>query len=207
MSNKKTILLTGSEGALGTEIFKKFTGQGWEVVGIDIKNGSLQNDYLEYINCDVTNREMLTEKINELETSGIEITVLFTAIGSSINMSFEDTDISVWQELLSVWLGGTTNVCAAIAPHMIRRKRGKIIVYSPDYKNADGCNILNATAAGTLHGFAKSFGTEVASDNVMVNVLYPSMPADPEKISDMVFYLADKDNYTTAQVISITGRD
>ena len=64
---------------------------------------------------------------------------------------------------------------------------------------------MNAAAARTLYGFAKSFGVEVAASNVMVNALSPNLPFDMDAITAMIYYLADKDNYTTAQVVSITG--
>ena len=70
-----------------------------------------------------------------------------------------------------------------------------------------GDQILNAAAAGTLHGFAKSLGVELAPSNVLVNAVFAGVPFDLEGIAETVYFLADKDSYTAAQVVSICGKN
>ena len=81
------------------------------------------------------------------------------------------------------------------------------MILSPDFSKINEENILNATGAGTLHGFAKSFGVEVAKDNVLVNCIYANLPFDNEAIAANVQFLADSGNYVSAQVISVRGKD
>ena len=45
----------------------------------------------------------------------------------------------------------------------------------------------------------------MAADNVLVNVISPAVPFDADLVADTVFYLADKDTYTAAQVVSVSG--
>lgn len=207
MASNKTILITGSEGNVGSAIAKYFSSNGWKTIGIDIKERdeakTWNTDF--YLKCDVRDRERLKKIVEELETIGTEVTALFTAAGIDLEKNFEDTSMDEWKLLLDTVLGGSTNACEAVAPFMAKRKSGKIIILSPDYRNLEGDYIMQATASGTLHGFAKSFGTEMAEDNVMVNALYPNVPFDLEATAATAFYLADKDNYTTAQVVSING--
>lgn len=89
---------------------------------------------------------------------------------------------------------------------MAENKEGKIILLSSDYSQEKGDHILNATAANALHGFGKSFGVEMAPANVLVNVLFANTPFDLDKVAGTVLFLADKDTYTSAQVVSITGK-
>ena len=131
---------------------------------------------------------------------------MFNTAGYEINTLFEKTPTIFWQQLLDTILGGSANLCRAAAPYMVKRKHGKIILLCADYNYADGDNVMNAAAFGTLHGFAKSFGTEMAPENVLVNVLSANVPFEADIIAETVFYLADKDTYTSAQVVSVSGK-
>lgn len=204
MKDKKTILVTGSSGNLGGEVVSFFQDAGWQVVGFDIEAPSGSGpDY--YFHCDVTDEDAVKSEVDRIEKDVCKLDALFTAAGTEVSEGFEETAIEEWRDLLNVWLGGTTNVCRAVAPYMVERKQGKMMLLSPDYKEAGEDCVMNAAAAGTIHGFAKSFGTEVAPENVTVNAISPSLPFDREAIAAMVYYLADKDAYTSAQVVSVTG--
>lgn len=205
MKDKKYILVAGCNGNVGVDVSKKFRENGWGVIGIDIVQGDKSACCDKYYQCDITDQEALIKIINEADEK-YQFDAMFNTAGFEIKTDFETTDISEWKKLLNTILGGAANLCYTVAPYMIRRKNGKIILLSSDYSREAGDNVMNASAAGTLHGFAKSFGVEVASDNVLVNVLFANTPFDIENISETVFYLADKDTYTSAQVVSITGQ-
>lgn len=204
MQNKKTILITGSEGKVGSYVAKKFKEYGWNVAGIDILDNNSKSGSDIYVKCDVRSINDIIEAVKKIEAQ-FQVDALFTAAGTEIKTGFEETKMEDWKNLLNTVLGGTSNACAAVAPYMVERKYGKIILLSPDYKWVKEDCVMNATAAGTLYGFAKSFGVEVAASNVMVNALSPNLPFDMDAMVAMIYYLADKDNYTTAQVISIAG--
>ena len=87
------------------------------------------------------------------------------------------------------------------------RNEGKIILVSSDYSREPGEHVNEAVSAHTLHGFAKSFGVEMAPKNVLVNALFINSPFNLEAVAETAFFLADKDTYTSAQVVSITGAD
>ncbi len=211
MNNEgKWILITGVDGNVGSFVAQKFKSLGWKVVGLDIK---LEHELEKakfidaYISCDVRDRSNFNGIVHQIETTYGDIEVLFTAAGISIDQNFEDTSIETWKDCLNTWLGGSINACAAVAPLMVKRKRGRIVILSPDYSKTKSGHILDATAAGTLHGFAKSFGVEIAQDNVMINVLSANVPFDLDAIASTVRYLAEKGDYVTAQVISVRGEE
>lgn len=204
MKDKQTILITGSSGKLGESVVNFFQEEGWLVVGMDIKEPSGKGPD-HFIHCDVTEMEKVKSEVDRLEKEVCKLDAVFTAAGIEVAGDFPEVSMEDWTSALKVWLGGTANVCRAVAPYMAERKRGKIMLLSPDYKEIGEDCIMNATAAGTVHGFAKSFGTEVAPDQVTVNAISASLPFHMEAVSAMVYYLADKDDYTSAQVISVTG--
>ena len=205
MNSKKCILISGSEGNVGKAIVKLFHDNGWKVIGIDIKDAA-ESSPDEYIKCDITDINKLSNEIGKIEKTQ-PIDAMFNAAGYELTDSFEAATSDEWAKLLDTILGGSANLCEVVAPKMIERKEGKIILLSTDYRNISGDCIMNATATGTLHGFGKSFGVEIAENNVLENVLFANAPFDLEKIANTVFFLADKDTYTSAQVISITGKE
>lgn len=201
----KTILIAGCCGVTGAAAAKKFHCEGWYVIGLDVKLNESESEYIDtYIPCNLRDKDRVEETLASLEEK-FEIDAVFNAAGAEACAGFEDTEIREWDMLLDTVLGGSTNLCRAAAPYMRERKRGKIIIMAPDYRDAEGENVLSAAAYGTLHGFGKSFGMEMAPDNVLVNVISPAVPFDAEIVADTVFYLADKDTYTAAQVVSVSG--
>lgn len=206
MKNKKYILIAGCCGNVGEKAAAKFKENGWGVVGIDISEGCSGCICDEYYKCDITDKEAVLKIVAEADAKyGFD--ALFNAAGYEIETGFEETDINEWKKLLNTILGGAANLCDAIGPCMVERKEGKIILLSSDYSKDPEDQVMNASASGTLHGFAKSFGVEVAADNVLVNALFANTPFDMTAVVDTVFYLADKDTYTSAQVVSVTGQE
>jgi NAD(P)-dependent dehydrogenase (short-subunit alcohol dehydrogenase family) len=108
---------------------------------------------------------------------------------------------------LDVWLLHTAHLCFHVGKAMIGRKAGRIALLAPDYNDVPGDCILEATAAGSLHAFAKAFGTEAAPSNVLVNALSPNIPINLEYLAETVFHLAENDTYTAAQVLSLHGKE
>lgn len=202
---RKTILIAGCDGKVGKTAAQLFSDHGWNVIGIDIKEHSdAKAD--NFISLNITDAETVAKAIDEVDRQ-TPITALLNTAGYEAGKAFEETSAYEWARLLETILGGSGNLCKAVAPKMAERKYGKIILISSDYSREPGEHVNDAVAANTFHGFAKSFGVEMASDNVLVNTLSVNTPFDLEKVAETVFFLADKDTYTSAQVVSITGMD
>lgn len=201
----KNILICGCEGKVGKSVARLFQSRGWHTAGMDLAAESADSHVDTYISCDVKNAEAVEKAVAELESSR-PVNAVFNAAGIELKTGLEDTPISQWNHLLETMLGGSANICKAAAPYMIKRKSGKLLLLSADYAKAPGDCVLNGTAAGTLHGFAKSLGVELAPYHVLVNAVFAGVPFDLESIAETVYFLADKDSYTAAQVISICGK-
>jgi len=198
---------------VGLRVAARLHQAGWTVIGADLApkyNLKKGTDLEAYYNLDMTDRIKFKEAVADMEERHGPIQGLFCATGleeDTLEVGFLAASMEQWQQVLDRWLKSSINACAAVGPYMKGRNSGRIILLSADYSKAEGDNVMNATSAGTLHGFAKSFGVEVAKDNVLVNSLYPNVPLDPEKIAATVKFLMESGNYVSAQVISIHGED
>ena len=211
LSNERVALIAGVENRVGTAAAKKLKTAGWKVIGIDVLlKANSAADLDEYFSLDMTNRKRFKELVTVIEKAYGEIYALFCATGFEEDRQcgdFLETPVEQWQKCLDGWLGSSINACAAVAPNMVMRKEGRIIILSPDYSKANNENIFMAVGAGTLHGFAKSFGVEMAKENVLVNCIYPNVPFNEDTIAATVQFLVESGNYVSAQVISIKGRE
>lgn len=202
----KTILICGCKGKVGKAAAQLFSSRGWHVAGLDLAGENADEHLDTYISCDIKKTEAVMKAVANLEDIH-PLDVVFNAAGAELRTGFEDTAISHWEELLNTILGGSANICKAAGPYMVKRNTGKLLLLSSDYSKMPGDQILNAAAAGTLHGFAKSLGVELAPSNVLVNAVFAGVPFDLEGIAETVYFLADKDSYTAAQVVSICGKN
>ena len=184
----KTILIAGCDGTLGKAAAEVFSMRGWIVIGIDQKEKT-EAKVNQYYAVDVKKEQDLDTVIREIEQESA-IDALFNVAGYEVNKDFETVSYDEWNDLLNT---------------MAKRRNGSIILLSADYSKEFGDDVVNAVAASTLHGFGKSFGVEMASDNVLVNVLFANTPFDLNKVVETAYYLADKNTYATAQVVSISG--
>lgn len=199
----KTILIAGCSGKIGSETAKLFKANGWNVAGIDIKDCDDAN-VDKFINVDIKDADAVKAAVDEIDAE-MTIDAMFNVAGYVLGKDYEEVEHEEWAELLDTILGGSSNLCKAVAPKMVERKDGKIILLSCDYARQPEAAVVDAVATNTLHGFGKSFGVEMAPENVLVNVMYANTPLDVEMVTETAFYLADKDTYTSAQVVAVTG--
>mgnify|MGYP001767636358 CR=1 FL=1 len=208
--NKKIALIAGVANPIGVAVVKELTKAGWTVVGIDVSMSPPEAvDLQQYFPLDMTDRKQVVEAVADVQKSLGEIDALFCATGFESDRQcgdFVDTPIEQWEKCLDGWLNSTTNACFAVAPGMVSRQQGRIVILSPDYSKEAEDHVLDAIGAGTLHGFAKSFGVEMAKENVLVNCLWPNSPFDLDAIAASVRFLADSGDYISAQVISVQGQ-
>jgi len=124
-----------------------------------------------------------------------------TAAGDYEKNAIGDMALARWQRMLDVWLGGTTNACAAVVPQMIAAGCGTVVLLSCDLSPHGTQNSYVAAASGTVIAFAKSFGCEVAADGVCVNCLATRPPVNPEWVAQTVNFLANDGHYYAGQVM------
>ncbi|MBS1651018.1 MAG: acetoacetyl-CoA reductase [Bacteroidetes bacterium] len=198
VSKKKTVLVTGATGGLGTAMCKKLFDDGYTVVGnyhtkekaekwmTEMKN----NGYpIELFHGDVSDFESTGKMIHAIEAKYNHIDILvnnagITRDGRLINMKPED-----WHAVINTNLNSVFNCAKHVIQGMIDRNFGRIINISSvnGQRGQFGQTNYSAAKAG-MHGFTKSLAMEVAKYGITVNTISPGyigtdmVMAVPEKV-------------------------
>jgi NAD(P)-dependent dehydrogenase (short-subunit alcohol dehydrogenase family) len=192
-----TAVVTGAAGTIGRAVVRRLAAEGWQVAGIDLRD--TPTDFS--LRVDVTDRAAMAEAADRVADKLGPIGLLVTAAGDHEKVAIGDMAIARWQQMLDVWLGGTTNACAAVVPQMIEAGCGTVVLLSSDLSSHGKQNSYVAAASGAVIAFAKSFGCEVAADGVRVNCLAIKHPVDPGWVAETVRFLANDGQYYAAQVM------
>ena len=194
----KQIVIADIASEVGAKVAASLAAKGWMVTGISA--GKAEADYC----CNLLDRAEVIETVDRIEAERGPIYGLFTATAFELpGIPFLSATPDKWQARLDAWLALATNLSFACGRQMARRKEGRIMVLAPDFSRVKGDCVVEATAAGALHGFLKSFGAEVAGEYVCVNGIYAGLPFDFEAINSTCDYLLDDGAYVSAQLISL----
>ena len=195
----RVAMVTGAAGSIGSAVVRRLGSEGWKVAGIDLKKA----DADPFLPVDVTDRAAMEEAAARIADELGPIGLLVTAAGDHDKIAMGEMALSRWQRMLDVWLGGTTNACAAVVPRMIEAGIGTVVLLSRDFSTAGKGHTYTAAASNTVIAFAKSFGCEVAAAGVRVNCIAVRCPANHEWVAGAVDFLAKEGQYYAGQVMFI----
>ena len=174
---KKTILITGASGDIGSEICRFFIKNNYKVIGTYNKNKAtiealaeeLGSDF-SYYQCDLSdfnNAEKLFKNLGD-----ISIDILVNNSGISVLGLLQDITDSEW---IRLW---NTNVTSAIAmskmiiPIFLKQGYGKIINISSVWgQRGASYEVCYSTTKGAIDSFTKALAKELAPSNIQVNAV------------------------------------
>ncbi|WP_276929766.1 elongation factor P 5-aminopentanone reductase [Herbinix luporum] len=147
-------------------------------------------------------------------------------VGLLSDMTWQDWDKVIRTNLTSIY-----NCCSLAIPDMVQKKEGKIINISSVWGNVGAsCEVAYSASKGGMNAFTKALAKELAPSNIKVNAiacgaidtemnsflseeeLYQLKEEIPmgrlgrsDEVADLVYYLAEKNEYLTGQVIGLDG--
>ncbi len=183
---------------------------------------------------DVLSRESVGAAVAAVAASFGKIDVLVNNAGVNVRKTTLDLAEEEWDRVLDTNLKGYFLVARAVAPHMIRRGRGKVIHLSSIF-GAVGMNnqLAYACSKGGINQMTKVMAIEWAPHNIQVNAIGPTYfetplvaqlrndperfrfinertPmgrwGQPEELEGTVIFLASKaSDFITGQTIYVDG--
>lgn len=136
----RVALVTGSAGGIGTATVTHLTGQGYAVVGVDLRPGP-ESDQVAHVVGDVRDRAVLDRAVAlAVERWGrLDAAVAAAAVVAGGQPLWETADAEL-TELLDVDVRGVWNTAAAAVPAMLA---------GPD---PSGCRFVAVASAAGSHG-------------------------------------------------------
>lgn len=225
----KTVLITGSTGAIGEACARYFHNNNYFVYLNYRSNETkakelhteLENSAL--LHFDITDKEAVISNVELLD-----IDVLVNNAGITKDNLFFWMKDEEWNNVIETSINGTYNVTKAVLKNMIANKKGSIVNIASISGVVGNAGQTNYSAAkGAMIAFTKALSAEVARYKIRINALAPGliesdMTKDlplkemkkgiplrrigkPEDVAECAFFLGDKASYVTGDVMNISG--
>lgn len=236
----KVIIVTGANRGIGKSIVERLADEEAIVYGIvrNIpENGTeiyeTNNKHLiKLFSADVKNYDSLSLTFGEIVKLEGKIDVLVNNAGiTKDNLLLRMTE-NDWDDVIDTNLKGTFLAIKAVLKTMMSQKYGRIINIGSVVGSIGNAGQANyAASKAGLIGLTKSVAKELASRNILVNLIAPgyvktdmteklteeqkdffvkNIPlkrvAEPKEIADSVIFLSsDLSNYITGEVLHVNG--
>jgi NAD(P)-dependent dehydrogenase (short-subunit alcohol dehydrogenase family) len=106
--------------------------------------------------------------------------ILVNNAGIFEQATWDQLDLELWQQVISVDLTGTMLMCKAFLPLMQRRGWGRVInVSSATVAIASPVSIAYRTSKMAVVGFSRALSATVGDDGITVNAVLPSLTRTP----------------------------
>lgn len=166
---RRRALITGGASGIGAATATRLAAAGIDVVTADLAGADER--------VDVSDPQSVTALRDRLGT----IDVLVNSAGViGPSAAVVDLDLAAWRRTFAVNTDGTFLMCQAFAPAMIDHGWGRIVnVASIAAKDGNPNLSAYSAAKAAVIALTKSFGKELATTGVLVNVVAPAVVATP----------------------------
>ena len=183
---KKTVLVTGASGGIGSACARLFAGNGYKVAVHYFTNEAAAAALAEELTAngceaisvradlgdDVQVREMFSKIRCELG----EVDILINNAGTAQQKLFTDTNRADYNALFGSNVLSAVNCSREALRHMIAQHSGSIVNISSMWGVCGAsCEVLYSASKAAVIGFTKALAKEVGPSNIRVNCIAPGV--------------------------------
>jgi len=179
----KFAIVTGAAKGIGKAVAELLLASGATVHIWDQHEAAVAGAHSSVV--DITRADEIDRALAELPAEPA-IDILVHAAGTLGAVTpFVDQAGAAWQRIVEVNLLGTLRLTQAVLPHMLRRRRGRIVNFASlaGKEGLPGLATYSAASAGVI-AFTKALSREVVDREVFVNCIAPG-PIDTDMINDL----------------------
>ena len=198
-SADKVALVTGAARGIGLATAKRFLGEGWRVVLLDIENRLLQDavaaleppDRTLALHCDVSDADAVEAAFGEIARHFGRLDALVNNAGIASFSPVLETSNQDWSRILAVNLTGPF-LCTKAAVPLMRENGGGAIVNITSISAVRASTLRSAygtSKAGLAH-LTKQLAVELASAGIRVNAVAPG-PVETAMAKACLLYTSD----------------
>lgn len=204
----KVVLIAGGSGGLGRTVVPAFTAAGARVVTADRNPSTDHADGRLALKADVTDEADVRRLVEEVIRKLGRVDVLVNLVGGFAAGRVVDTEVSLWQRMLTTNLTAAFLLSKAVLPHMTQRGAGRLLHVAAwaAVEPFPGAAAYIVAKSGLL-AMIRVLALELKGSGVTVNGVLPTtidtranrtnMPeadpstwAKPESIAEALLFLA-----------------
>lgn len=198
--DKRTAVVTGGIGGLGTAICTALARAGRRVIAADLGGDAeriarfeqdVHGHDVRFAALDVSDFDACAALVQEVETRHGALDILVNAAGITRDVTLRKMETVQWEAVMNVNLDGVFHMCRHAVEGMAARGFGRIINISSVNGQTGQFGQTNYSAAKAgMHGFTMALAREVARKGVTVNSVSPGycetalVTAMPQAIRD-----------------------
>jgi NAD(P)-dependent dehydrogenase (short-subunit alcohol dehydrogenase family) len=199
----RSIIVTGGFGALGRVVAAAFAGQGDKVARLDFAPSASDSiaGGIDLAGIDLTDDAAVDRAVSQVTAELGGIDVLVNIAGGFTWETLDGGSIASWETMFAMNVRSNATITKAALPALKKSAAGRIINIGAGaaIQAASGMGAYAASKAG-VHRLTEALASELASSNVTVNAVLPSIIDTPANRADMPD--ADTSNWVTAKAIA-----
>ena len=201
--NGKVVVIAGGSGALGQTVVPAVARAGATVITADRNPPPAQVVAGSAMKADVTGEADVQRLMNEVIQTHERIDVLINLVGSFATGRVEETDIALWQRMLTMNVTAAFLLSKAVLPHMGKRGTGRIL-HVAAWAAVEPFPGVAAyiVAKSSLLALIRVLALELKGSGVTVNGVLPNTIDTPANRASMP--QADPSTWTNAEAIAET---
>jgi len=197
----KIVLVTGASRGIGLEAAKRFSKEGYKVIGTsrgDFNLGDLVGDEsVISAQLDLMSKESIKNLFADLKSENLLPSVLVNNAGITKDQLFLRMKDEDWDDVIETNLNGLFRVTKAFIKPMVKNKFGRVINISSVAGLMGNSGQVNySSSKSAMVGFSRSLAKELGSRNITSNVVAPGFIE-----TDMTTFLNDDEKVEVSKNI------
>jgi NAD(P)-dependent dehydrogenase (short-subunit alcohol dehydrogenase family) len=182
MSDKKTAIVTGASGSIGTGLVEGFLKQGFNVVGTSLNSSqSLSaSSSLVLVDGDIGKQETAAKVVDAAIKNFGTVDILVNNAGIFRKKPFIDFTTEDFNALVSINLLGFFYITQLTVRQMLKRRSGSVLTISASLADQPIAGIdgsVSMMTKGGLNSITRSLAIEYAKEGIRFNAVAPGAVA------------------------------